>query len=212
MTVPHTLPARLYLTAYDTERKKMTRTSRLHHLVRAAALEELLLRGLVADRDGKVVVTGSGTTGDPVLDGVLELVRASDRQRPWKHWVRKHATRTRDAQRDQLAAERLVRVERRRILGVVPHTVVTARDSRAPRAMQRVANSALTGVTPTTQLDQRDVALAAIAAIGELDTVCKGSVRRENRARIKELIALSGPAVPALHKVLQEDASASAAA
>ena len=55
-------------------------------------------------------------------------------------------------------------------------------------------------------------ALAAIMAIGEVDTVCKGSVRRENRERIKELVALSGPAVPALKKVLADEAGAAAAA
>jgi hypothetical protein len=211
MDVPRTLPARVYLTAYDAQRRKLTRTSRLHHLVRAAALEELTLTGHLRDQDGKVVAPGREKTGDPVLDGVLELVRGSERARDWKHWVRKHATRTRDAQRDQLAARRVVRVERRRLLGLVPRHVVTVRDTRGVKALQQAAARALTGRTPTTQLDQRDVALAALAAIVELDTVCRGSVRRENRSRIKELVALSGPAVPALKKVLAEDSSSAAA-
>src|SRR5690349_15716444 len=125
MTVPHTLPARIYLTAYDAERKKLTRTTRLHHLVRTAALEELHLRGLISDTDGKVTSPGHDTTGDPVLDGVLKLVRESGKPRPWKHWVGKSAARTRDAQRDQLAAERVIRVERRKLLGMVPYTSVS---------------------------------------------------------------------------------------
>jgi hypothetical protein len=212
MDVPHSLPARVYLTAYDAQRKKLTRTSRLHHLVRTAALEELMLRGLVADVDGRVVAAGRETAGDPVLDEVLAMIRASAKPRNWKHWVRKQGGRTRTAVRDQLAAERVVRVERRRILGLVPHDSVTVRDARGPKALQATAARALTGATPTTHLDPRDVALAAIAALGELDTVCKGSVRRENRDRIKELVALSGPAVPALKKVLSDEASAAAAA
>jgi len=210
MDVPRSLPARVYLTAYDAQRKKLTRTSRLHHLVRAAALEELTLRELIADRDGKVAVTGHRTTGDPVLDDVLTEIRDS-KPRNWKHWVGKHGSRTRNALRDQLAAERVVRVERRKILGLIPHCRVTVRDSRASKQLQTTAARALTGATPTPRLDPREVTLAAIAAIGELDTVCKGSVRRENRARIKELVALSGPAVPALKKVLEDDSAAAAA-
>ena len=211
MTVPHTLPARVYLTAYDAERKKLTRTSRLHHLVRAAALEELQLRGLITDNDGKVAVVGRARTGDPVLDGVLDLIRDAGKPKPWKHWVGKSATKTLEAQRDQLAGERVVRVERRKVFRLIPYTAVTVRDTRSSKALQKTALRALTGVTPTTHLDQRDVALAAISAVGELDTVCKGSVRRERRDRIKELVALSGPAVPALKKLIADEQAAAAA-
>ena len=212
MDVPRSLPARVYLTAYDAQRDKLTRTSRLNHLVRTAALEQLTIAGLLRDDDGKVVAPGHETTGDPVLDGVLALVRGSERRRNWKHWVKKQGGATRGALRDQLARERVIRVERRRFLGVVPHEVVRVRDARAVKTLQRTAAQALTGRTPTTQLDQRDVALAAIAALGELDTVCRGSVRRENRQRIKELVALSGPAVPALKKVLSDEQAAAGAA
>jgi hypothetical protein len=211
MEAPHSLPARVYLTAYDTQRKKLTRTSRLHHLVRTAALEELTLRGLIADRDGKVVVVARETAGDPVLDHVLAMIRDSAKPKPWKHWVNKQGVKTRNAVRDRLAAERVIRVERKRLLGLIPHEVVTVRDARASKQLQTTAARALTGATPATRLDQRDVALAAMAAIAELDTVCKGSVRRENRERIKELIALSGPAVPALKKVLADESAAAAA-
>jgi hypothetical protein len=207
MDVPRTLPARIYLTAYDTQRHKLTRTSRLHHLVRTAALEELTFAGHLRDNDGKVVAAGREWTGDPVLDGVLKSVRGSDRARNWKYWVRAHGGRTSDALRDQLAAQRVIRVERHRRLGLFPHNVVTVRDTRGVKALQQNAARALTGRTPATQLNQREVALAALAALGELDTVCRGSQRRENRGRIKELLALSGPAVPALQKVLAEDAS-----
>jgi hypothetical protein len=212
MDVPRSLPARVYLAAYDAQRHKLTRTSRLNHLVRTAALEELTLSGHLRDDDGKVTAPDRRTTGDPVLDGVLALVRESERRRPWKHWVTKHGGSTRGALRDQLARERVIRVERRRFLGVVPRDVVTMGDTRAAKALQRTAAQVIAGGTPTTHLDPRDVALAAIVALGELDTVCRGSVRRENRQRIKELVALSGPAVPALKKVLSDESHAAAGA
>jgi hypothetical protein len=184
----------------------------MNHLVRTAALEQLTISGLLRDEDGKAASPGRETTGDPVLDGVLALVRASERRRSWKHWVKKQGGSTRDALRDQLVRERVIRVERRRFLGIVPREVVTVPDTRAVKALQRTALQALTGGTPTTHLDPRDVGLAAIAALGELDTVCRGSVRREKRDRIKELVALSGPAVPALKKVLSDEAHAAGAA
>jgi hypothetical protein len=209
MTVPQTLPALVYLTAYDTRRRKLTHSHRLHYMVQAAALEELHLRGLVADDRGNVAVRGRATTGDPVLDGVLRLVRASRKPEPWKHWVRTDGVRSRDAQRDQLAAARAVRVERRRFLGVVPYDRVTLPDARRVKALQRTAGDAVTGITPATQLDRRDLALAAIAAVGELDTVSEARVRRESKARIEELVARSGPAVPALKALVDEQNAAS---
>jgi hypothetical protein len=197
--------------AYDAERKKLTRTSRLHHLVRTAALEELLLTERIRDADGKVAVVARGDTGDPVLDDLLRLIRDSSKPRNWKHWVSKQGSRTRNAVREQLEVERVIKVERRRVLGLIPHSHVTMRDARPAKALQQTAARALTGVTPTTQLNPRAVALAAIAALGELDTVARGKVRRENRERIKELVALSGPAVPALKKVLSDEQAAAAA-
>lgn len=46
------LPARLYLLSWDTERLKVTGATHLHHLVRAGALTELAQRGLLADVEG----------------------------------------------------------------------------------------------------------------------------------------------------------------
>ena len=71
---------------------------------------------------------------------------------------------------------------------------------------------ARSGMTPASQLDRRDIALAAIAAIGELDTVATGRVRHEQRARVEELAALSGPAVPALKKLIAEEKAANSSA
>lgn len=46
------LPARLYLLAWDTTRLKVTGATHLHHLVRLKRLTELAQRGLLADVDG----------------------------------------------------------------------------------------------------------------------------------------------------------------
>lgn len=80
------LPARLYLLAWDTTKLKVTDAAHLPHLVRAGALTELAQRGLLADVDGIATPTDpDAQTGDPVLDGLLELVEES-RPHRWKTW------------------------------------------------------------------------------------------------------------------------------
>ena len=75
MDVPRSLPARVYLVAYDPQRHKLTRTSRLNHLVRTAALEELTISGLLQDEDGKV--TSRGSVRREKRERIKELVALS---------------------------------------------------------------------------------------------------------------------------------------
>lgn len=79
------LPARLYLLAWDTTRNELAGTT---HLVRAGALTELAQRGLLVDDDGIATpVDMDSGTGDAVLDGLLELVRES-RPHRWRSGCR----------------------------------------------------------------------------------------------------------------------------
>ncbi len=114
------LPARLYLLAWDTTKLKVTDAAHLPHIVRAGALTELAQRGLLADVDGIATPTDpDAQTGDPVLDGLLELVEES-RPHSWKTWVGLRARVTLDAVRAQLAADGYLRAEKTRVLGVFP--------------------------------------------------------------------------------------------
>ncbi|MGW5125883.1 GOLPH3/VPS74 family protein [Streptomyces sp. NPDC004069] len=202
------LPARLYLLAWDTERLKITGTAQLHHLVQAGALTELAQRGLLVDDDGVAAPAGlDAETGDPVLDGLLELVRES-RPRRWKTWVTLHARTTLDAVRGQLAAEGVLRAERRRVLGVLPSVSYTLERVAVVDAVREEARRALEGPLPAAEVSERDAAVVALAAAADLRIVVPAKERRRHKQRVEELTERSGAAAPALRKVVREVSAA----
>lgn len=143
------LPARLYLLAWDTTRLKVTGATHLHHLVRAGALTELAQRGLLADVDGIATpVDADAHTGDLVLDGLLELVEES-RPRKWKAWVTLRARVTLDAVRAQLAAEGYLRAEKKRVLGLFPSVEYELERVSAVEALREEARTVLRGPCPS---------------------------------------------------------------
>ncbi|MEU7381767.1 MULTISPECIES: GPP34 family phosphoprotein [unclassified Streptomyces] len=198
------LPARLYLLAWDTGRLKITGTAQLHLLVRAGALTELAQRGLLVDDDGIAVPVGlDASTGDPVLDGLLELVQES-RPRRWRTWVTLHARTTLDAVREQLAAEGFLSAERRRVLGVLPSVDYALERVAAVDALREGARRVLEGPSPAAEVPERDAAVVALAAAAELRTLVPAKDRRRHKARIDELTDRSGAAAPALRRVVRE--------
>ncbi|MFD5073557.1 GPP34 family phosphoprotein [Streptomyces sp. NPDC058371] len=198
------LPARLYLLAWDTTKLKVTGGTHLHHLVRAGALTELAQRGLLKDVDGIATpADADGRTGDLVLDGLLELVEES-RPRKWKTWVTLRARVTLDAVRAQLAADGYLRAEKKRVFGVFPSVDYVLARVPVVEALREEARQVLAGPLPVSAVGDRDAALVALAAAAELRTFVSGKERKQYKDRIAELTERSGAAAPALKKVIQE--------
>jgi Golgi phosphoprotein 3 (GPP34) len=201
MELPESLPARLYLLAYDKRRRRLTARTQLGYALRAAALADLELRGNLADEGGKVRVADDRPVGDPVLDAVLQEI-AGSRPRGWGHWVRAGQRAIKRAVQDQLDAGRWIRVAPRRVLGLFPAATITLRDPRALSRLTLIAARTLHGGRPAERVDRRDAALVALAAAGELPVLPRRQ-RRAQRHRITRLTERSGSAAPALHKVVQ---------
>jgi hypothetical protein len=203
MELPASLPQRLYLLAYDTRRQRLRGRTQLGYLLRAAALTDLLLRGLVADDRGKVVAGERRELDDPVLGAVLQQV-AESRPRSWSHWVRSGQRPLRLAVREQLEAGGWIQVEQRRVLGVFPASRITVRDTRVRKGLAAIVARTLGAGLPAARVEPADAGLVALAAAGELSTAISRRQRREHRQRIARLSERAGPAVPALRKVIQQ--------
>ena len=200
MEPPDSLPARLYLLAYDLGRARFR--GHVDVAVRAAALEELRLQGHLYDEAGKVRVHDPRPLADPVLDAVLREA-GEGRPRPWKHWISARSRQTGRAVRDQLDDRLYLRVEHRRILGIFPHATVTARDPRVIEQLQRTAVAALTRGPTVSHVDPREAALVAFAALAQFDSIFPRRLRREHKARIVEFVDRVAPVAPALKKVIE---------
>ncbi|MCO5968548.1 GOLPH3/VPS74 family protein [Actinoallomurus soli] len=195
MNLPRSLPARLYLLAYDPDKERMTARSRLGLVLRAAALADLYLDQRLADDDGKVKVAAARPTGDPVLDAVLRQI-ADAGPRSWRRWVRAGERRIVREVRDQLEKERWIKVERRRIL---PDRVRL----RERREVKRYAAEVKSALRPAAQADGRTTAALVLAARGELPTVLSRRERREHRGRIEEFADPLWPIARALEHDLR---------
>jgi Golgi phosphoprotein 3 (GPP34) len=206
MNAPDSLPGRLYLLAYDERRQRPVTAARVGYALRAAALADLQLSGRISDDDGTVVADRAARCADPVLAAVLADVR--DRPRSWRKVVSRNDRATTRAVRDQLVAGGWIRVEARRILGLLPADRIVLRDPLLRRRLAAVVDQALRPTTAPSTVDRRDAALVALAAAAEARTVLDRRRRREHKDRITALTERSGDAAPALRAAVRAAASA----
>lgn len=186
------LPERMFLLAYDPRRERLTWRADVGLIVRAAALAELELRGVLIDERGRANVARARQPKitDPLLHEVLAEIEASRKPRRWQHWVQRRARKTRAAVERRLVADRVITTERRRMFGIVPFTHITVRD---PLLVGRLHASVAAALRSRT-VDPSDAAAVALAAAGQLSTVFSWRQRRASRHRIAELTEASAAA------------------
>jgi Golgi phosphoprotein 3 (GPP34) len=206
MTLPESLPARMYLLAYDTDKNRVTSRTQLGLVLRAAALTGLYLAGRLADDGEKAHASGDGQpTGDPLQDELLRQI-TGHRPRSWHHWIGRGERGAVRTVRAQLEAVGCVKVEHRAIL---PDRV----ELRDRREVKRYADEVRAGLRrPAARTDPRTAALLALAARGEVKTVVSRGERREHRRRLDELAVHTGPIADALRKAVRSKRAAAASA
>ncbi|GGX07457.1 hypothetical protein GCM10010297_31450 [Streptomyces malachitofuscus] len=192
---PLSLPARLCLLAWDTD------PARLSALVRAGALAELARSGLLTDDDGIATpVDLDSRTGDPVLDGLLELVTESFPHR-WRVWVTLHARHTLDAVREQLVAEGVLRAEKHRVLGVFPSVEHVLADTARADALHGEAHRVLDGSASAGSVPEPTAAALALAAAAGLPKTPDGASRDRHA---EALTRRAGESTPGFEAILRE--------
>lgn len=204
---PDSLPAQLYLLAYDPDKGRIRQHQGFDHGIRAAVLADLIQRGALRDHDRKPEVVGDHRTGDPVLDGVLASI-ADRRSRNWKSWITRDRKGTSRQVRDQLESAGLIKVNSRALLS----DQETVTDVAMVEALQKQTIEVVKGSRPVKDIDDRAAALGALAALAEIRTICGRKELRHNRPRIVELASRTGPAGPALEKALAQAKSAAVGA
>ncbi|MEY9949119.1 GPP34 family phosphoprotein [Kitasatospora sp. GAS1066B] len=212
MDLPDTLPARLYLLAFRPGTRQFSYHRHLGLIMRAAALTELLQRGLLIDDRGRPRLGRPAPAGlDPVLAAVLAEIaeqrpRRVLRPRSWRRWIAANPGVTERAVRDRLRDDGLVIVSDHRARGLFPNRTRIRCDPAAHRQLVAVVEATLSG--PVEAVEPWQAALVALAAAAELGAVLDGRTRWANRHRIRELKALTGPTPDALHRAIVAKRSA----
>ncbi|GGW78857.1 hypothetical protein GCM10010340_66700 [Streptomyces griseoloalbus] len=193
---PLSLPARLYLLAWDTTRREVTEPARLPALVRAGALAELAQRGLLIDDEGITTPLDlDSRSGDAVLDGLLELVSESC-PHGWRTWVTLRARHTLDAVREQLVAEGVLRAEKRRVLKVFPSVEHVLADAARVDVLHREARQILDEPAPAENVPRPAATAVALA-------VAAGLLPGADDRQAEHLALRAGTPAPALDGILR---------
>lgn len=200
MAVPHSLPQRIFLLAYNPDKGKVGLGTNLGAMLRAAALADLYRSGHLTDERGRAAIDVRHPRLDPVLDALLEEI-AGHRPHTWQSWIGRGQRAAVRAVRRQLDDDGWVHLQPHKILGLFPTTEVTIRDPRVREELLGRVDTALH--EPIDGIDPADAALVAIIAAADLKLVLDRKTARANKRRIKELAELSGPVGPALRKWIQ---------
>ncbi|MEV6765529.1 GPP34 family phosphoprotein [Streptomyces sp. NPDC051105] len=187
----------MYLLAHDDAAEGPYDRSRTELLVRAAALIDLALRGRLGEDGGTVTVTGTRSTGDPVLDDVLRDAAGHG----WKHLVRRHRKRTLIQVEDRLAAAGVLTVEAPRTRFGTRRLTVT--DRAVPAALRARVSAVLHGHGPVQEIPAADAALLALAAAGRIRSIVSRQDHSACRARIDACTSSLAVLAPGLEKAVR---------
>ncbi|MDE3721356.1 GPP34 family phosphoprotein [Nocardiopsis sp. N85] len=182
-----TLPQRLYLLTYDIDGNRFDPVSTPYrgHLLRAAALTELIIGGLLRDNGGRAERTGR-TPDDPFLADVLSGLSPNEPG----HWINAVPDREWKAEttvREQLVANGSITVVRGRVLGMFPSRKVTLDHPERVRLLRERTRDAVLAGREAASVPIEDAALAAIAVEGDVWTVFTPAERQRHRAEVKAL-------------------------
>ncbi|GAB2703175.1 GOLPH3/VPS74 family protein [Kitasatospora kifunensis] len=201
MDLPETLPGKLYLLAYPPDAERQRNRTPLSLLLRAAALTDLLQRGLLADQDGRPQPDRPAPSRlDPVLRTVLDQI-AESKPHGWEYWVRRNDRAITHAVRDRLSEEGYLDLREYRVLGLFPALRPLPRDQSVRQRLGAEIEAAFTG--PAQQVEPWRAAAIALAAPAELRTVLTRQRQRAEQARIAELTTLTGPVPAALRRAIR---------
>jgi hypothetical protein len=199
-----------FLLAFDLRKEKLTQRGVLGHLLRAAALAELLLAGNLADESGKARARTAPAAEPGSLPAVVWEQISSSPPRSWRRWVQEDNGKAVRVVRDELAAARVISVERRRIL-LFPVERITPRKAYLSRRLAERVGRAIRGGQPVGHLDEDIRVLAALATAARLKTVVpSGRETRLLRDRIRQLSVPIEPIATALRKSVEAATEASA--
>ncbi|MEV1019592.1 GPP34 family phosphoprotein [Streptomyces sp. NPDC050264] len=203
--MPHgslSVPARLFLLAYDTGKDRVAGAPDLPFAIRAAVLAELAERELIHEVDGIVTPVLGARTGDAVLDHLLELIEES-RPRKWRGWITHRARSTAALVREGLVTDAYLRPGRRRVLGLFPSTHYALQRAGYVEVLRVEVLHAVTNPVPPDGVPRDHATLAALAAAGHLRTVLRPRDRRHHTTRLAALTLRAGPHLPPIARALE---------
>ncbi len=192
MDTVQTLPARMYLLAYDLGSDGPSDKAWLDYVVRGAALAQLLADGRLLDT-GDAVVTAGDRPADEVL-AVAYRQAGEAKARSWRGLLHQgKATLT--AVENGLIQAGVVKQQGGHLVAV---------DREAVAALQDRARQILRGGADDEEAGVPDAALVAVASVVPLRTVFDRRRKHENRERADALARVVSAQAPGFDRLLTQ--------
>ncbi|WP_433292137.1 GOLPH3/VPS74 family protein [Pseudonocardia sp. CA-142604] len=184
------LPHQLFLLSHDPARARLDDASAAVRgsLLRAAAIAELRIAGLLRDLDGRAERTNAtvATPLHPFLAEVLGDV-PQDRPRRWFEVLERRWHQAEGTVCDQLAAAGVVRVERRRILRLIPTRRIEVPDPGPVSALRARVREVVRAGTGPAAVPLQEALLAVLAIDGNVNTMFGWRELRAHRPAVRAL-------------------------
>jgi hypothetical protein len=186
----HSLAEDLLLLALDDDEGTASwRRSDAHpYGLGGALLMDLALLERIDTAGKEIFVSDPSPTGDAVLDAALETIRASDKPREAKHWVKKLGERRglNDQLARRLVARGILREQEHTFLWVFHDVRFPTRDPRSESALrEQLRDVVLAGVGPDTRTL---LPLSLVRACDLTAALFAREERKHARRRIEELV------------------------
>ena len=161
----------------------------LNHGLAGAVLMKLTILKKIRIEQRRVYVVDTSDTGSPFLNSMLGVIAQSQKQRKVRQWVTRLASRLRNKKQmlfDRLIKEGVLNKERKKILGIIPHTVYPTLD---PAREDALRSRMLDVIQGNKEPDPRSVMLLSLLEATKLTRVLFHHRKqyRQARRRIREL-------------------------
>jgi hypothetical protein len=208
MELPQTLPAQLYLLAYDARRKRFAFDRhgserpqwKFEFAVRSAIFTDLYLAGVVADDGGKLTATDTAPPEDAVLRGAFSV---PVKGRLWPDLITSGGRGTADTVRRQLEDCGWVRTERRR-LGVFASARVEIYDVDLVGALGLTVIASLRDILRDVDAPPRPLALGLIAFLAQMPLTEQFVRDQHLRSALRQIIEATVEPIRELQTSIQQ--------
>jgi hypothetical protein len=202
--LPQTLHGQLYLLAYDRKRHRFdVYNLRLFGFaLRGTMLTDLYLTGHLEDKGGKPYPSSVARPDDPVLRAAFDQIGVTGR----KDWAQLIAENEKDAPqvvRDQLKATGWLRVQQRRMLGIIPTARLGLYDEDIVSGLADQVTEALRNAIDGLPAAPRPLAAGLLAVLGQMPTVLGFKESSRHRQELRELTFAAIAPIVGLHQAIE---------
>jgi hypothetical protein len=189
--LPQTLHAQLYLVAYDPQhhRFRFERDNGRDNgwlfgfALRAAMLTDLYLTGHVEDKQGNAHPTSAARPDDPVLHEALKGVAGRD----WAQLIAHNEHHARKVVRDQLETTGWLRVQHRRMLGIIPTAPLGLYDEDMVSGVADRVIEALRNAIDDRPADPRLLAVGLLAVQAQMPVISSLIDNSRHRQELRKM-------------------------